>query len=85
MTTARFRLALAEWLAQVPLTRFVWGSDSGPLPESIVGIDRLSRRFIAGVLEDAVDDGMMDTARALRWVELAYRENARRVFRLAGR
>ena len=84
MTTARFRLAMGEWLAQVPLTRFVWGADSGPCPESVVGIDRISRHFIAEALDQAVLDGVFDEARALRWVELAYRGNARRVFRLGG-
>lgn len=85
LSPARFRSALAEWLELVPLTRFLWGSDSSAQPESIVGIDRITRHLIAGVLEDALDEGLMDAGRALRFVELAFRENARRIFRLAER
>lgn len=82
LSPARFRQALGEWLAVVPLSRFMWGSDSGPLPEHVVGIDRVSRPLIAEALEAAMADGVLDPERALRFVELAYRVNARRVFRL---
>ncbi len=79
-SVTRFQQALAEWLEVVPLSRFIWGSDSGPLPESIAGIDALSRQSIARTLEHSLKVGGLDPARALRFVELAYRENARRVF-----
>jgi len=82
LSPVRFKQALGEWLSLVPLTRFVWGSDSGPMPESIAGIDRVSREAIADVLEQSVRDGLMDEARALRFIELCYRENPRRLFRL---
>lgn len=78
----RFRQALAEWLMAVPLTSFLLGSDSGTTPESIVGIDRMTREAIGDVLAQMVGDGLMDEARAMRFLELCYAENARRIFRL---
>ncbi|MBA4386818.1 MAG: hypothetical protein C0404_02485 [Verrucomicrobia bacterium] len=82
MSPARFRQALAEWLAVVPLTRILWGADSGTTPESIVGIDYVTRQIVADVLEQQIAEGFIDEQRAIRFLELSYHENARRIFRL---
>jgi hypothetical protein len=82
MNPARFHQALGEWLAVVPLNRFMWGSDSGSNPEGIVGIDAISRKNIFLALEAALDSGVVDEARALAFVEGAFFGNARRVFSL---
>ena len=81
----RFRSAMAEWIECVPPEKFVWGSDSNACPESIVGIDRFSRRMIADVLERQAADGMMDEEQALRFIRLCFRENADRIFGLKDR
>ena len=82
LAPATFRHAFGDWLSYVPLNRFVWGSDSGGSPESIVGTDRLTRRAIAEVLEQEIALGTLDERRALRFVGMAFRENPRRVFKL---
>lgn len=81
MSTARFRLALTEWLEAVPHDRICWGSDSST-PESIVGIDRITREQIAWVLSDMLRDGRLDERTALRFLEQAYTLTPRRVFGL---
>lgn len=85
LSPTRFRSALAEWIENVPFERFVWGSDSNAMPESIVGTDRLTRELIAEVLDALCDQGLLDVRRAIRFIELSFRENARRIFRLGER
>jgi len=79
MTPPRFRLALSEWLAIVPHTRFCWGSDSGT-PETIAGTDRITRGLIADVLEAAIRDQLIDERYALEFIENTYLKTPRRVF-----
>lgn len=79
MSPARFRLALAEWVAIVPHDRFCWGSDSGT-PETICGIDGITREAIADALEEMVADRIIDERYALNWIEYAYRKTPQRVF-----
>ena len=77
-----FHRALAGWLEVVPPTRFVWGSDSGT-PETIVGIDYVTRRAIADTLEQLIAERILDERAALRFLEASYRETASRVFGVA--
>jgi hypothetical protein len=79
MTPVRFRFALSEWLATVPHHKFCWGSDSGT-PESIAGIDWITRGLIADVLEESISDGIIDERYAMEFIENTYRKTARRVF-----
>jgi hypothetical protein len=81
LTPARFRLALAEWLATVPHDRMCWGSDSGT-PESIAGTDSTMRRLIADTLEAAVADRTVDERYALEFIDNVYRRTPQRVFGL---
>ncbi len=81
MTPARFRLALAEWLACVPHDRMCFGSDSGT-PETIVGIDSTMRRLMADVLDECVADRTIDERYALEFVENCYSATPKRVFGL---
>ena len=79
MSPARFKPALAEWITIVPHDRFCWGSDSGT-PETICGIDRITREAIADVLEDMVAERIIDERYALSWIEYAYRKTPQRLF-----
>ena len=47
-----------------------------------MGIDRIVRREIAGVLEDLVQRGTIDEAYALSFLQYAYLDNPTRVFGL---
>ena len=82
MTPARFRPALAEWLAAVPHDKMCWGSDSGS-PESIAGINSIVRRLIADVLESCIADGTIDERYAMEFLENAYVKTAACIFGLA--
>jgi len=79
MTPARFRPALAEWLAAVPHDRMCWGSDSGN-PESIAGINSIVRRLIADVLESCMADGTIDEHYAMEFLENTYVNTPARLF-----
>jgi len=79
MTRSRFRMAFAEWLEIVPHNRFCWGSDSG-FPENIVGIGRIVREEIGGVLEDLMARRILDERTALDFLRLTYQDTPRRVF-----
>ncbi|RLD09578.1 MAG: hypothetical protein DRI44_08195 [Chlamydiae bacterium] len=79
MTPIRFKNALLEWLAIVPNHKFCWGSDS-QTPESIVGIDSITRRYIADALEMAVAERIIDEKYALEFIENSYKKNAERIF-----
>lgn len=79
MTPARFRQALAEWLACVPHDRICWGSDSGG-PESICGINSVVRRLIADVLDECIADRLIDERYAMEFLENAYMKTPKRVF-----
>ena len=78
---ARFRLALQEWLECVPPSKMCWGSDSCD-PESMAGIDAITRREIAGVLEGMLADGRLDERAALAFLQSCYQDTPRRVFGL---
>jgi len=80
MSPMRFKNALLEWLAVVPHHKMCWGSDS-QTPESIVGTDKITRRYIADALETAVDEGIIDERYALEFIENAYRKTAKRIFK----
>ena len=80
-TPARFRMALAEWLTNVPHDRMCFGSDSGT-PETIVGIDHVMRTNIAAALEMCLEDGTIDERYAMEFIENTYRETPKRVFGL---
>ncbi len=84
MTPARFRDALYEWLANVPNTRMVWGSDSAA-PESIMGADRITRGLVADTLEQALKDRVIDERYALEFIENTYLNTPRRLFGVQGR
>ena len=79
VSPARFRGALAEWLACVPHDKLCWGSDSGG-PESIAGTDSIVRRLIADVLESCIADGTIDERYAMEFLENAYEKTAARLF-----
>jgi len=79
MTPLRFKNALVEWLATVPHYKMCWGSDSST-PETIAGIDSITRRYIADALETAIQERIIDEKYALEFVENSYRQTARRVF-----
>ena len=81
MSRPTFRRALAEWLEAVPTDRMCWGSDSS-CPESIVGVDRVTRTEIAHVLESMISDGMLDEKTAMQSLTDMYVNTAKRVFRL---
>jgi len=77
----RFHLALSEWLEVVPHDRMCWGSDSA-YPETIVGVDRITRRNIAAVLEDLIQRRILDERTALDWLANTYQKTPKRVFGL---
>ena len=79
MTPLRFKNALVEWLSVVPHHKFCWGSDS-QTPESIAGIDSVTRLYIAEALEMAVKERIIDERYALEFIEKSYRKNAERIF-----
>jgi len=79
MTPARFRFALAEWLATVPHDRMCWGSDCGSA-ETIAGIDSIMRNLIADVLEQSVASRTIDEKYAVEFVGNSYRTTSKRVF-----
>ncbi len=81
MSPVRFKNALLEWLAVVPHHKMCWGSDS-QTPESIAGIDSITRRYIADALETAVKERIIDERYALEFIEKSYRKTAERVFGL---
>jgi predicted TIM-barrel fold metal-dependent hydrolase len=81
MTPARFKLGLAEWLAEVPHHKFCWGSDSG-CPESIAGVGGFTRRMIADVLEECIADRIIDEKYALEFIENTYLNTPKRLFGL---
>jgi hypothetical protein len=82
MTRARFRLALREWLEVVPHDKLCWGSDSST-PETVVGIGRVTRAEIAGVLEEMLREGMLDERAAKTFLENCYQKTPARLFGLA--
>lgn len=82
LSPTRFYNALMEWLENVPFSKFVWGSDSSIMPESIVGIDRISRILIAQTLQQAIRNGLLNYEVALRFIKLSYQTNACRIFNL---
>jgi len=79
MTPLRFKHALVEWLANVPNDKFMWGSDS-QTPESIAGIDRYCRRYIADALEMAIDEKVIDEKYGKEFIENAFCKTAKSVF-----
>jgi len=81
MSPVRFKNALLEWLAVVPHHKMCWGSDS-QIPESIAGIDSITRRYIADALETAVKERIIDERYALEFIENSYRKTAKRIFGL---
>jgi hypothetical protein len=81
MSPARFKPALAEWIAVVPHDRFCWGSDSAT-PETICGIDGITREAIADVLEEMVSDRIIDERYAMTFIEYLYQKTPRRLFDL---
>jgi len=81
MTPLRFKNALIEWLAIVPHHKMCWGSDSST-PETIAGIDIVTRRYIADALETAIKERIIDEKYALEFIENSYHETAKRVFGL---
>ena len=81
MQPGRFSRALTEWLEVVPHDRFCWGSDSKS-PETIAGIDSITRRGIADVTAEAVASGIIDEKYALEFIDNTYLNTPKRVFGL---
>lgn len=81
MTPARFRGALAEWLAVVPHNKMCWGSDSIS-PENIAGIDSIMPRLIADIVEDAISERLIGEKYAPEFMENSYVNTDKRVFEI---
>ncbi len=81
LTRGRFRMALAEWIEVIPISKFCWGSDSN-FPENIVGIGQIVREEIANVLEDLIERKIIDENTAVQFLEYTYQKTPKRIFNL---